>query len=142
MARARVQKSIVLILAREFASRLVTPMLIVDERGSLVFYNEPAEEVIGRTFSEAGEMPASEWGTLFQIEDVEGGPIPPEQLPVSIALFERRPAHAIVRFVALDGTRRAAVVTAFPLFARADELSGAVLIFWEERDAATSAQDG
>ncbi len=140
MARARTQKSLVLILAREFASRLVTPMLIVDERGSLVFYNEPAEEVIGRTFAEAGEMPASEWATLFQIEDLEGGQIPPEQLPVAIALYERRPAHAMIRFVALDGTRRAAVVTAFPLFARADELSGAVLIFWEEREPTRSAR--
>jgi PAS domain-containing protein len=140
VARARVQKSILLIVAREFASRLVTPMLIVDERGSLVFYNEPAEEVIGRTFSEAGEMPASEWATLFQIEDLEGGKIPPEQLPVSIALVQRRPSHRTIRFVALDGTRRAAVVTAFPLFARADELSGAFLIFWEEREPVPPAR--
>ena len=137
MARARTQKSLVLILAREFASRLVTPMLIVDELGSLVFYNESAEEVIGRTFAEAGEMPASEWGMLFQIEDPAGGPLPPEQLPVSIALADRRPAHAAVRFVALDGTRRTASVTAFPLFAHPDDLSGVVLIFWEEPDPAT-----
>jgi PAS domain-containing protein len=126
------QKHLILILAREFASRLATPMLIADEQGNLVFYNEPAEVVIGRTFAEAGEMPASEWGSLFQIEDLDGNAIPFEQLPVSIALFQRRPAHATVRFVALNGRRRIAVVNAFPLFARASELSGVVLIFWEE----------
>jgi PAS domain-containing protein len=132
------QKHLVLILAREFASRLATPMLVADEQGNLVFYNEPAEEVIGRSFAEAGEMPASEWGSLFQIEDLDGNAIPLERLPVSIALFQRRPAQATVRFVALNGRRRVAVVNAFPLFARVGELSGVVLIFWEEPAPAAS----
>src|SRR5262249_17528744 len=51
------QKHLVLILAREFASNLSTPTLIADARGYLVYYNEAAELVVGRRFSEAGEAP-------------------------------------------------------------------------------------
>jgi hypothetical protein len=46
--RIEPQKNVVLILARGFAEQLATPMLIADAAGRLVFYNEPAEETIGR----------------------------------------------------------------------------------------------
>jgi len=36
-------KHLVHILAREFASNLATPTLIVDAQGQLIFYNEAAE---------------------------------------------------------------------------------------------------
>ena len=51
-------KSLILILAREFASKLATATFISDAAGRLVYYNEPAERILGRTFAEAGEMPA------------------------------------------------------------------------------------
>jgi len=54
------QKHLVLILAREFASNLATPTMITDERGYLVFFNEAAEEVFGRSYAEVGEMPYDE----------------------------------------------------------------------------------
>ena len=53
----RRHKHLVLILAREFASNLATPTLIADDQGTLVFYNEAAESVVGRPFAEIGEMP-------------------------------------------------------------------------------------
>jgi len=53
-------KHLVLILAREFASNLATPTLLTDERGLLVFYNEAAEEILERPFSEARELPLDE----------------------------------------------------------------------------------
>ena len=57
----RRSKHLVLILAREFASNLATPMLIVDGEGMLVFFNEAAEEVLGGTFAELGEMSIDEF---------------------------------------------------------------------------------
>ena len=60
------QKQLVLILAREFASNLSTPTLIADARGYLVFYNEAAEAVVGRRFSETGEMPLDDWLAAFE----------------------------------------------------------------------------
>ena len=132
------QKHVVLILAREFASRLATPVFLADADGQLVFYNEPAEGVLGRAFAEVGELRADEWGSIFQVEGLDGSPLPLEQMPGGIALLERRPAHANLRIRGLDGTKHTIFATAFPLFGRVQELLGAVIIFWEEPEAPDS----
>jgi hypothetical protein len=124
-------KNLVLILAREFASKLATPAFVNDAEGTLVYYNEPAEVVLGRSFAEAGEMPAEQWSSLFSVERPDGTPMPLEEIPGGIAMLERRPAHRQLRMTALDGVRRDLSVTAFPLLAHTDELVGVVNIFWE-----------
>ena len=131
MERRR-QKHLVLILAREFASNLATPTLIADAAGTLVFYNEAAEEVVGRSFAEAGEMPVDDWTASFEPRTADAEPLPPERRPVRIALDERRPAHQTFRITGTDGIERDVGVTAFPLFAQADEFVGIVAIFWRE----------
>ena len=135
MEQPTTQRSLVLILARQFALKLATPMFVADAAGNLVFYNEPAAAILGRPYSEAGEMPAAEWTRLFGIEDLEGRPLSPERMPAGIALFERRPAHGRIRIVGLDGQRRELAVTAFPLLAREGELVGMVAVFWEQGEA-------
>jgi PAS domain-containing protein len=127
-------KGVVLILAREFATRLATPMFIGDAEGRLIFYNEPAERVIGRSFAEGGELGAEAWGEVLQIEDLDGNLLSVEERPSGVALLERRASHRVLRITGLDGIRRVVSVTAFPLFARADELVGVVLIVWEGPD--------
>ena len=132
MAVAR-QKHLVLILAREFASNLATPTVITDERGYLVFFNEAAEEVFGRSHSEVGEIPYDEWTARFEPRSVETDePLPAEQRPTGTALCERRASHERVRITSLDGVAREVGVTAFPLYAHQDELVGTVTIFWRE----------
>jgi PAS domain-containing protein len=128
----RRQKHLVLILAREFASNLATPTLIADAAGTLVFYNEAAEEVVGRSFAEAGEMPVDDWSASFEPRTPDGEPLPPERRPVRIALDHKRPAHETFRITSTDGIERDVAVTAFPLFARAEEFVGIVAIFWRE----------
>jgi PAS domain-containing protein len=124
-------KHLVLILAREFAENLATPTLITDERGWLVFFNEAAEEVFGRSFAEAGEMPIDNWSAQYAPRSVEDDePVPLERRPTGIALYERRPAHERLRMTSIDGVSREVEVTAFPLFAHADEFVGTVTIFW------------
>ena len=125
-------KHLVLILAREFASKLATPMLISDVDGNLVFFNEPAAGVLGRSFSEVGELPASRWAELFETEELDGSPVPLERMPAGIALMEARPAHHRFVIKGLDAVRRVISVTAFPLLAHTDDLVGVVAIFWEE----------
>ncbi len=125
------QKNLILIIAREFASLIATPMLVADADGRLVFFNEPAEDVLGRTFSEAGEMSADRWAELFTVHDLDGEPLPLDRMPGGIALRERRPAHGPIRIKSLDGVQRELEVTAFPLFAHPDELVGIITIFWE-----------
>jgi PAS domain-containing protein len=129
---ARRQKHLALILARELATQLATATFIADADGELVFYNEAAEEILGRRFAEAGAMPAAEWASIFRIEDLDGNPLPLELNPGGIALVERRPDHKRVRIVGLDGTPRVISATAMPLFSHPTELVGMVAFFWED----------
>jgi PAS domain S-box-containing protein len=130
--KRRRPKHLALILAREFASNLATPMLITDDQGMLVFFNEAAEEVLGGTFAETGEMPLDEWVAGFVPRTTDLKPARTEQRPTRIALDERRPAHEQFRITSRDGIERDVAVTAFPLFAHADEFVGIVAIFWRE----------
>src|SRR5262245_32209474 len=124
------QKHLVLILAREFASNLSTPTLIADARGDLVFYNEAAEDVVGRRFAETGEMPLDAWSAAFEPRTVGSEPLPAERRPPRIALDERRASHLRYLVTSSDGVEREIEVTAFPLFAHTDEFVGIVVIFW------------
>ena len=127
----RPQKNLVLILAREFASKLATATFLIDHDGNLVYFNEPAEQILGRTFAESGELNAAEWAGVFQVEELDGTPMSLESMPGGIALFERRPAHHSFRIRGLDGNVRAISATAFPLLANPTDLVGVVIIFWE-----------
>jgi PAS domain-containing protein len=127
----RRQKNLVLILAREFASKLATATFVIDAAGKLVFYNEAAEAILGRSFAEAGEIAAEQWASLFDVHDLDGSPVALEDMPGGIALLQRRAAHRPLSITGLDGERREIDVTAFPLMAHADELVGVVAIFWE-----------
>jgi PAS domain-containing protein len=131
----RPQRHLALILARELASQLATATFIADASGSLVFYNERAEEILGRTFAEAGTMPAEGWGSQFLLEDLDGSPLPLDRMPAGIALMERRPAHGKLWMTGLDGERRLLSVTAVPLFSSPTEFVGMVAVFWQEPTA-------
>jgi PAS domain-containing protein len=131
----RRQRPLPLIIARELASQLATATLIADVEGELVFYNEAAEDILGRTFAEAGTISASDWSDLFRVEDLEGRPIPLEEMPAGVALLERRPAHGRLYMIGFDGGRRLISVTAIPLYASRTELVGVMAVFWQGSDA-------
>jgi PAS domain S-box-containing protein len=128
------EHNLVLILARGLASSIATPIILVDPEGTVVYYNEPAEEILGQTYAEAGELERHEWVSIFTPKDPESGEhLKPEALPLALAIQDRKPAHQQFRITALDGMQRDIAVTAFPLWARTDEFVGAVAIFWEEK---------
>ena len=119
------QKDIVLILARDLAEHLSSAMFLVDHEGTLVYFNEGAAEILGKTFSDAGEMRMEDWSREFSPS------VEPDRLPLVIALRERTPAHTTLRIVGADGVVRNIAVTAIPLFARQEDFVGAVAVFWE-----------
>jgi PAS domain-containing protein len=127
----RAQKHLALIIARELASQIATATFISDAEGNLVFYNEAAETILGRTFAEAGTMPAEGWASEFLLEDVDGTPLRLERMPAGIALMEQRPAHGKLWMTGLDGERKLLDVTAVPLFASATEFVGMIALFWQ-----------
>jgi PAS domain-containing protein len=126
------QKNLLLILARDVASKLATPMFVVDADGTLVFFNEGAERVLGETFADAGEMKRDEWSTGYEPVDDGGKPIAFEELPLGIALTQGRPAHKTFRIKGADGVTRNLAATGIPLLAHQDDIVGAVALFWSE----------
>jgi PAS domain-containing protein len=125
------QKDIELILTRQLAGYLAMPIFIVDPKGTLLFFNEPAEHILGRRFEETGEMSADELAHLFSATDEDGQPLGPGEMPIVIALQQHRPAHRRFWIRGLDGVRRLIEVTALPLVAQAGRTCGAMAVFWE-----------
>ncbi len=125
------QQEIEVILSRHLAEYLAMPIFIVNPAGDLIFYNEPAEAILGTRYSETGSMPAQEWATIFLPIDHDGNPIPPEKLPLVIAITKRHPAHKIFWIKGKDGAMREIEVTAVPLVGQADRFLGGMAIFWE-----------
>ena len=124
------QYEIEVILLRQLASYLAMPIFIVDPRGTLVFYNEPAEIILGKRFEETGEMSPEEWSTAFQPTDEQGRPLEPEAMPLMIAFNDRRSTHGSLWIQGFDGVRRHIEATAFPLVGQSDRFLGAVVLFW------------
>lgn len=116
-------------MARGLISNLTTAAFLVDVEGVLVFFNEPAAELLGVTYEEAGPMAAEEWGGRFSPTTLDGQPLSVAELPLAIAL-EGRPAHAPMRIRSADGTTCDIEVTAFPLAGLAGQ-TGALAIFWD-----------
>lgn len=130
-AGSREQKSLVLILARELAANIATPTLVTDPVGTMVYYNEAAEKLLGQSFRKSGELPADSWREMVSPSGVDGSEIPYEELPLVIALTDRRPSHRPVMITGFDGVKRKLAVTSFPLIGNGGRLAGAVTIFWD-----------
>ncbi len=128
------QHPIELILARRLAESMSHPVWITDALGNLVFYNEPAEGILGVRFGEAGEMPASALAERFVTEDLDGTEMPASDLPLVIALRDWLPAHRPMRIRSFDGVWRVIGVTAIPLVGVGDRRVGALATFWELKD--------
>ena len=126
------QNAIELILMRQLASSLAMPIFLVDPSGNLLFYNEPAEQLLGSRYDETGEMSMKEWSNLFAPIGEDGSPVPGEALPLSIALHKHRAAHLAFWIKGLDGVSKKTGATAFPLQGQGARLLGAVGIFWEQ----------
>jgi len=125
------QKEVEVILTRHLASYLAMPVFVVDPQGNLLYYNEPAEALLGHRYQESGELTAEEWSTIWEARTAEGQPLPPEELPLMVALNKRQPSHRHMRITGLDGAVRNIEVTAFPLEGQGGRHLGAVAVFWE-----------
>jgi hypothetical protein len=72
LGRRKMAQPIQIILMRQLAGYLSVPLFLVGPNGDLLFYNEPAEAILGRRFDETGAMSAKEWSSAFTPEDSEG----------------------------------------------------------------------
>jgi PAS domain-containing protein len=124
-------KPIQLILARQLASSVAMPILLVDTEGTLVYFNEPAEGIIGSRFEEIGELRTDEFNDIVAVVDENRKPLAPEERPLRAALIGRRPVSRTLWTKGPAGVWRHVQVTAFPLIGEAEHLLGAMLILSE-----------
>jgi PAS domain-containing protein len=123
-----------MILARQLASYLFVPVLVVDTTGTVVFYNEPAERILGVRFEETGRIDPEEADQLVELSDDPNARPEDPRRPLLIALQQRRPAHAQSSLLRRsDRVRLQVEVTAFPIIDQEERLLGAVAMFWEHR---------
>ncbi|TMG82328.1 MAG: hypothetical protein E6H78_14950 [Betaproteobacteria bacterium] len=124
-------KGIQIILARQLASCVAMPILLVDAEGTLIFYNEPAEAILNQRFEETGEIPSDEWNRLVAVADEDRNPVQPENWPMRVARLQRRPVSRTIWTRSGDSGWRHLQVTAFPLVGEGGHLLGVMNIFWE-----------
>jgi PAS domain S-box-containing protein len=125
------EPSLPLILAREFAANVATPFLVLDRDGTLVYFNEHAERLMGTSPAELCPLPELEWRQRFSIERLDGSEVANEDAPSATARRERRPVHETLVYTGRDGQKRVLEVTATPLLGRGDALEGVFLLLWE-----------
>jgi PAS domain-containing protein len=125
-----------IILIRQLAGYLGVPLFLADPKGDLLFYNEPAEAIVGLRFEETGAIPARTWTSMFTPTDEQGQPIPPEELPLIMALATRRPAYKRFYIRGMNGVRRHIEVASIPIVGLQGEFLGATSLFWEIQECA------
>ena len=124
------QKPLELILARNLLTSVSTPSFLVDGNGTLVFYNEAAAAVLGRSFEEAGQMTAEEWTAAYGPVSDDGAPLDFDTLTLTEAIREGRPAHGAFVIRTRNDGDRAIEATALPIVASEEGSSGAMIMFW------------
>ncbi|SDB42635.1 PAS domain-containing protein [Flavobacteriaceae bacterium MAR_2010_188] len=120
-----------IILSRQLADCLNVPVFIVDPDGTLLFFNEPAEGILGKKFEDTGPMPVGDWGNSFFPHDENGKDIGPEELPLVQTIRNQVPAHKTFWIKSLNGKSTEISVTSIPIIGRSKNFSGAMAIFWD-----------
>lgn len=133
------QRPVELILARQLASCLAVPVLLVDANGDTLFFNEPAELIFARRFDEIEALGFRERTKILAPRRDDGGVLPAEDLPGMVAMRERRPAHAAFVVHGFDGVTRPVEATAIPLESAGGHLLGALVILWARGDGSRSS---
>ena len=126
-------RSLPLILARELAANLATPMFLLDATGTLVYYNEAAELMLGRTHAELGLVTADEFGAMLELADVDGTPLRRRDSPAGVAFINHEPSHRMLVATTLDGRRETFECTAYPLFGAEEQMHGVLAVFWKAK---------
>lgn len=129
-----VAQPIEMILLRQWSAYQALPVWIMDVHGDLLYYNEPAEELLGLRYDEAGAIHANDLAARFETTNLDGTAIDTEKLPIVIALTQRHPAHAEMRIRTEQGSWRHLHITAFPVEGLGERHLGAVAMFWENPD--------
>jgi PAS domain-containing protein len=124
------QKPLELILARNLLTSISTPAFLLDENSRLVFYNESAGALLGISFEETGRMDPVDWTGTFGPFDDDGNPVELDDLEITGALRDGKPAHSRFCIHSTRGEEHSIEAAAFPIVASDAGASGAMIFFW------------
>jgi PAS domain-containing protein len=124
------QKPLELILARNLLTSISTPSFLVDGSGTMVFYNEAAAALLGRSFEEAGQMTAEEWTAAFGPLANGEEPYELDEISLTQAIQSGQPAHGSFCIRTARSDKERVEAAAFPLVTAAQGSSGAMVLFW------------
>jgi PAS domain-containing protein len=127
-----------LILARKFAEALSVVVLVIDERGDTIFFNESAGRLLGRPFEEFDALPFEERNAILAPLRADGTPLPRKELPGIRAMRERRPTYVAFCLHDVDGHLRAVETTGIPLLSASGRTLGAFVVAWAAKPGADS----
>lgn len=122
-------QEIEIILSRQLAEYLSVPVFIVDPEGNLIFYNAPAEMILGKKFGDTGPMTVNEWSQMFFPEYDDGRPFPPEELPLIKTLKEKNLFHGQFWISNLNHVRHQISVSSFPIVSSSNRFLGGMAVF-------------
>ena len=125
---ATAQQPLDLILARNLMSVLETPSFLVDNDGQMVFFNEAAGRLLGKSFEEIGRLSREEWNAIGPV-DASGEPVSSEKMPLAVALREGKPAHGRFHICTDEDNIVEVETSAVPLVSGGD-FHGALVVFW------------
>ena len=122
------QQPLELILARNLISTIALAAFLVDNAGTLVFFNTTAGSLIGKNFEEVGRAAPEVWMEEVGPFDELGKLIQVDSLPMTRSLREGLPANGRFR-VRLQGELAEIEASGLPLVGRYG-VQGAIVVFW------------
>jgi PAS domain-containing protein len=128
-------KAVELILLRQLLSRLPLPATLVDAEGVVVYMNPASERMLGWELADYGEdLPFSRVPELLDPRRPDESRMEAQDMPLSMALHDRRPQQSRMIIHDRGGTPHRIVTTAIPLDGQGGILLGAMNFFWEENE--------
>lgn len=131
MSEQQSQKPLELILARNLLTSISTPSFLLDDEAAIVFYNEAAAALLGRSFEDTGRMSAEEWTAAYGPFGGDGSPLEVDTLTMTEAIRAGRPAHGRFTIRTVAGPR-IVEASAFPIVVGETHSSGAMILFWPQ----------
>jgi PAS domain-containing protein len=129
------QQPLELILARNLVSIISLAAFLVSVEGHIVFYNDAAAAIVGSPFEEIGTLTREQWNAQLAPTDEHGALLSADELPLTMALREGRPAYARFRIRGAIGPLEIEA-GALPLVGPAGR-HGAIVVFWVLADDGT-----
>jgi PAS domain-containing protein len=142
MVRPARQHPVELILLRQLAARLTTPVALFDSDGRLIYVNAAAETVFGVDFAAIGELSLEQVFAIAQPTDVNGGVMTPDTAPVTKTLKEGRPAVGTVSVRDPHGGLHRLTTMTVPVQGHRAAIFGAMSLFWKLDDMGLVATAG